>query len=484
MKRNSRCRCLGALLFLGLCFSGSACATGRVHGQTDLLAATAVGEARCTDAAKQQLKPFLVEWDATDRAQFEALAARNLVFVRYEGCSLTVLDGCADDAVPGRYGLYRPPIFTSGASEHVEVRNEDELYANLPLGAASFGGNVRRGEALDLTYYVSGVASATRSSVGEGDLAGNPACVEATHFVYQYHLGAFSLDVQSEAKAKLGASFKEAGAGAKSSHEQGSLKTGGKLDDCTDTHQQISCRTPIRVVLRPLNQAGPSYPDAAAPGAPVAMAPPEETPAELANALRNSARDKERLGDGAGCLKDFTQADAMDAEGAANHGWLFVKAYCHMISGDCEKGKALFREFLIVTDHNKELSDENIARQVESTADAKCPSSTGTTPEERATRAIVTIAHAAARRPSSAETCIAEVKANEDLMVPRTDQSPEPGGPDILARAADCLVRAGRCDEARELWNRYYLLNWPDLPVAEREEYAATTFNGLKCRPK
>ena len=76
------------------------------------------------------------------------------------------------------------------------------------------------------------------------------------------------------------------------------------------------------------------------------------------------------------------------------------------------------------------------------------------------------------------------MKANEDLMVPRTDQSPEPGGPDILARAADCLVRAGRCDEARELWNRYYLLNWPDLPVAEREEYAATTFNGLKCRPK
>src|SRR6186713_1336894 len=102
-----------------------------------LMDRTTIGQNRCSEV-KPTDRPFVVEWDATDTAMFEAFAQRDVVFVRYEACELEVLTACNDDGIAGRYGAYNPPMWTSGSVEGFDVRDEYDLYAKLPLGATSF----------------------------------------------------------------------------------------------------------------------------------------------------------------------------------------------------------------------------------------------------------------------------------------------------------------------------------------------------------
>lgn len=97
------------LTALGACVS--ACASGlpglepkRPSGQSALMAETTAGRVTCDST--EHLRPFVVEWDATDLSSFEARAATDVVFVRYERCRLEVLDGCTLDSVRGALGAY------------------------------------------------------------------------------------------------------------------------------------------------------------------------------------------------------------------------------------------------------------------------------------------------------------------------------------------------------------------------------------------
>lgn len=55
------------------------------------------------------------------------------------GCELEVIDACADDAVPGRFGAYRPPAKTSGSVEKVLINDQSELFAKLTSGSRPSG---------------------------------------------------------------------------------------------------------------------------------------------------------------------------------------------------------------------------------------------------------------------------------------------------------------------------------------------------------
>src|SRR5215471_10349080 len=89
-------------LFLLACGGGGAAAPGPSES---LMSRTFAGQNRCN--AKNHDRPFVIEWDATDMSSFQARAANDVVFVRYEGCDLKVLDACADDAVRGSLGAYK-----------------------------------------------------------------------------------------------------------------------------------------------------------------------------------------------------------------------------------------------------------------------------------------------------------------------------------------------------------------------------------------
>ncbi len=306
---------------------------------------TYAGSHKCEATA--HTRPFVIEWDATDMSTFESRASKDLVFVRYQGCDLEVLNSCADDAIAGSFGAYRPPAWTSGSVETVDIENTGDLYAKLPLGVATLGGKVERGIKLRMEYYVSGVATATREQVYRESLAKNPACATATHFVYGFNLGAFSIFSEETAKDSAGAEVQGVGVGGESTRKRQSEKLGGELAACkgTTAADTDKCRIPIRLMLKPITPGADPTPPAPPPtDAPFAAG----SPLEQAGKLRSSAGEKMQLKDGKGCLADLDRADTIDPDPSrSSHkpkALLHLRATCELIAGDCKSGRQHLRE--------------------------------------------------------------------------------------------------------------------------------------------
>ncbi|RYZ60681.1 MAG: hypothetical protein EOP08_14535, partial [Proteobacteria bacterium] len=220
-----------------------------MQGKEGMLSETAIAK-KCEAAKEGHDRPFVVEWDATDLSSFESAARQRTLFVKYEGCSLKVLYECRDPNVVARFGAYGPPDFTSGTVQGFDIQNQGELYAKLPLGAATLSGKLEEGEALHLKYFVSGVATSTRESIYRNELASAGGCDGATHFVWGYNLGAFELDTRSKTAAEAEGSMAGVGtAGGKGSREQSAVARGGDIASCS-TQDQRGCRVPIRLSLR------------------------------------------------------------------------------------------------------------------------------------------------------------------------------------------------------------------------------------------
>lgn len=219
----------------------------RASGQSRLMDESFAAQNACNP--DEHNRPFIIEWDATDMSSFESVAANDIVIVKYEGCKLRVLDECRNETTQG---AYNPAEWTSGSLETLDIQNEGELYAKLPLGQATLGGRVAGGEKFHMEYFVSGTVSASRDAVYRGDLESNPGCESATHFVYGYNLGAFALGSANEISSEVGVSAYGFGGGG--SHSKGSKaeKKGGDLSTCQpDAAAEIpGCKTPIRLNLR------------------------------------------------------------------------------------------------------------------------------------------------------------------------------------------------------------------------------------------
>ena len=86
-------------------------------------------QARCRVAASQS-SPLVTEWPASEKANLEVLCATATVAVAYSGCSMRLLPECR---VPGEYHWQQ----TTAATDSLEINDADELFAKLPLGAAS-----------------------------------------------------------------------------------------------------------------------------------------------------------------------------------------------------------------------------------------------------------------------------------------------------------------------------------------------------------
>src|SRR4051794_40248393 len=78
--------------------------------QSRAMASTTAGQNKC--GAKNHNRPFVIEWDATDTSSFEARAKTDVIFVKYDGCELRVLEGCVNDSARGSFGSYRQPEWT------------------------------------------------------------------------------------------------------------------------------------------------------------------------------------------------------------------------------------------------------------------------------------------------------------------------------------------------------------------------------------
>ncbi len=416
-----------------------------MQGRSGMLSQTAVAQ-KCEEAAKGHDRPFVVEWDATDLASFEAKAARDTIFVKYEGCKMVVLDRCSDGQIAGKLGAYGTPQFTSGTVQGFEMKNEGDLYAKLPLGAATLSGRVQAGESLSLKYFVSGVAQNTRDAIYTSDLKTNPGCAGATHFVWAYNLGAFELGSAANSSGEVqGSVAGVGGAGGKKSHEEKAVSSGGKLTSC-ETQDQRACRVPIRLALRTVSPG--DNPVSVAPGAPAKgdapSVPGVGSPEAQAESLMKEAHQRFDQGDGQGALDLANKAMGLDARLKNDYneenealkrpeGFMEFRALAVMLAGKCEEGKKDYRAVLSTRDRKHEMTDFALDRAAAKKANQICTAATAIEPRDYLIRAHREIrAAAVVKDVTRCKTLIAGVTER----TPKLDQSPKNPNFDLDGQAA------------------------------------------------
>ena len=359
----------------------AACGARMPNGKgqaNDLYAKTFAGRSACAPA-QAAARPFIIDWDATDQSSFQAQAQSDVVVVRYHDCALEVLTECRADDMKGSFGSYAAIQWTSGGLESIDIADEDDLYAKLPLGVASLGGRVESGEKFHMEYFVSGTRTATREHLYASELASNPACAGATHFVHQYNLGAFALAAQSKLHAAIDGSYFGFGAGGGKTSETTTDKKGGDLAACTeDSAKEVDdCKVPIRLTLRAISEGDP-------PEVAESKAPETDLALNLAGKLKaetdaqkkaeerfEAAKSKLNAKDGKGCLAELDAHDKLDPRPAAQSTsakgsyFAMVRSQCLMLSGKCDAGKALLRKV-----YSASLPTDTSPEEIDRTTDA------------------------------------------------------------------------------------------------------------------
>lgn len=179
--------------------------------------------------------------------------------------------------------------------ERVTIRNEEELYARLPVGAASLEGKLARSGELVVDMTIVGRKQAARHVFERSELTGS--CATATHVLTGLTVGAFSLMTGAATEAGASVGVGGAGAGGGVTRVRELLASDGDPSRCDgesfDGVPMAGCGAVLRVEAVPL-----------AGGAPVAMAPtlkpdpaaddgvdagPDEAERERVRARRRSA---------------------------------------------------------------------------------------------------------------------------------------------------------------------------------------------------
>ena len=252
------------------------------------------------DAAKGQLRPLVVEWTAPDRAALESQARQAPLVVHYTGCDMEVLRRCK---APPKYAYGYTAI--TPKDETVTISSADELYASIPVHAASFEGKLAQSGQLRAEMTIVGEfgVSATPPSVDQ--LKGE--CDGATHVVTALVVGAFAFSAGSSKSAGASASILGAGAGAKSERASETLSKDGDVASCAaskrgDQQPPDSCGALLRLELAAILPAGEGIPDCR-PGTKLVGKKCEaiEKPFKLASEDESFVDDKHGFGWGTRC---------------------------------------------------------------------------------------------------------------------------------------------------------------------------------------
>lgn len=222
------------------------------HTATGALGGGGGGAVECAGEAKYA-RPLIVDLDPESRVDLEAGMKSGVVAVRYDCASLRVLTTCK---VSGAYEY----AGVSRKEQVVQITSADQLSANLPLSKAKLSGELQSGRSIDLALVLVGRSSTTvgkllREDLGEG-------CDDATHFVQNATLGAFSMVTGSIGKVAVVAEVFKYGAEAQSASERKAMSNDGSLESCRSSSHDASsppgeCRTPVRVELVPILGAPP-----------------------------------------------------------------------------------------------------------------------------------------------------------------------------------------------------------------------------------
>lgn len=188
----------------------------------------------------------MTEWSAAEKANLQARLRSGAVAVEFTGCSMRPILGCT---VRGSYRWQR----TTLSSESIEIHNQDELFAKLPLGAIALEGELARSGRLAVKTAVGGQYVLEGASAADVPDYGD--CSAATHLVVGMSIGSFKLHSGGtlQAGGSVGAGMYQAGAQTNSSESL--LREAGDFDSCkgsTDETPELNCSSPIQAFLAPL----------------------------------------------------------------------------------------------------------------------------------------------------------------------------------------------------------------------------------------
>jgi hypothetical protein len=206
-----RLSAIGLISSLGLSLPG--CAAGSASSSSLPTEPSIAESGRVTcKVKKSQLRPLVVEWSSADRAELEARMHEGLVVVRYLGCEMQVLPRCR--ATRGSYRF----VGVTRKTDRIAIRDEDQLWANMPIGAAGLEAALKRAGQLDVSMTIVGQYESSLTHLTEDDLDGS--CDGATHVLASLTVGAFELATSARADVAAGARVLDTGAGAKSTSER------------------------------------------------------------------------------------------------------------------------------------------------------------------------------------------------------------------------------------------------------------------------
>lgn len=202
------------------------------------------GQSKCSVGASSS-HPLVVEWAAADRASLEARLARGLVAVRAQGCEIEVLRECE---VPGQYSY----LGLTRKNDRVKIRSADELYAQLPIGAARLEAKLARQGSLDVEIALVGMFEAPAGRPKHDALKGE--CRDVTHVITGVQVGAFQFLAGGAGEIRAGGGVGQIGAGAASTAERETLSADGEPGRCdgsstTDPRPPEGCGALIRIEL-------------------------------------------------------------------------------------------------------------------------------------------------------------------------------------------------------------------------------------------
>mgnify|MGYP000956368486 CR=1 FL=1 len=200
------------------------------------------GQQATCKVAKDPMNPLIVEWPGTEHTNLQTSSRRGLVVVSYAGCTLKVLPACE---VPGEYER----ITVTPSRDKLQIGSESDLYAQLPLGAASLRGELKQGANLELDYISVGQLVAKSSPSSKSG-----ACEGATHYVRTMTVGAFSLDSAAKGSASAGVDVAGiAGGGGQRRENVRNLRSTGSIQACAENPEDPSCSAVLKLGLVPLS---------------------------------------------------------------------------------------------------------------------------------------------------------------------------------------------------------------------------------------
>lgn len=185
----------------------------------------------------------MTEWPASEKAHLESQLATGAVVVSYSGCELRVLPECR---VEGRYEWQR----TSLSEDVVEIRTEDDLYAKLPLGAATLEGELKSRGRLSVRTTVAG-----QLRLAAPGMSPTAECADATHVVAGMSVGAFRLVSGESSAGNASAGLPLARVGGGKSASESVVRASGTPSSCSGASDQApnpECRSPLQLFLLPL----------------------------------------------------------------------------------------------------------------------------------------------------------------------------------------------------------------------------------------